>query len=125
MHVWYDYLYLLVPLFGEVPSLRVITGVVSITFTLLSLVISLITLFLVVTDKSSFYFILSPLRVFAFSKGLPEVLYVLIKEFRFGANSPSSVCKGADNTVFGHSIMMAVPLKVLVSMHRFAINSKR
>ena len=48
---------LVVIIHGGVPSLRVTTGVISVTFTLFSLVISHVTLFLVVTDESSFYFI--------------------------------------------------------------------
>ena len=76
---------------GGVPSLRVPAGVVIAIFTLFSLVISHIILFLVVNDKFSFHLFLSPLGVFAFGQSLPYVLCFLVKEFRFGANCLSSM----------------------------------
>ena len=93
---------LVVLILGGVPSLRVTTGAVSVSFTVFSLVTSHITLFLVVTDESSFSFVSSPLGVFSFGKSLPKLLYFLIKEFRFGANCSGAVGKGAESTVFSH-----------------------
>ena len=51
---------------------------------------------------SSYILSTSPLRVLAFGKGLPEVLYFLIKEIWLSANSPSPVGKGSNDTVFGN-----------------------
>ena len=53
--VWYDLLFLGISILGGVSLLRVPTGVVSITSTLSTLVDFLIALFLVVTDKSSYF----------------------------------------------------------------------
>ena len=59
-----------------VPSLRVPTVFVIFTSILSTLVVTVTATFLIITDKLSYYFVLSPLRILTFGTCLYEISWL-------------------------------------------------
>ena len=47
--------------------------------------------------------------------------FMCSSSFCSSTNSPSPVCKSTEHTIFGRKVMVATPMKVLVSLGRFPV----